>query len=894
MKRLLFFATFAALSCSRINADKGARYVCSRDAAEPERECPGTWVCGLEGFCLNPAVAGPNRCLAQQDCFQGWHCGIEGTCYDLATATDVACAGDDDCSSSWRCGQNGTCHARDVGAALACSADSDCEANWRCGPDGTCLDSKTDSLRPTEDAGTPMGTLVSPLALQGGAELVAISDEDSTGSVVQCDGGINNYVSTSFSFVADGGLTKLVRYSGFLQGLPQFDANCQRLPSLPLRVASIPGAARGVKELAEHGDRTYALYADGGIVRFGWLDGGLTSEWISTPAPIQHIKLGSERDDTLLASNPSMAAMLQPNSSWLVAPPLPVLMNGQPAIKDLTFIGERGRGYLVAATTGGLMAIELVLNVFAPVGWLPYPLTPSECLGAIKRPYGLEKVNYLMVNGSNAPMPVLSVVRSFPDTMPPSEELVLMTANVAGGATCPMLPVYQGSASFFAVTAHYGDQCPAGFRGHALGGFGDGGVDVFAQCALLDGGVRTELERLVPGSTTIGGINDDPDHDLELLRATTTFSTTNPRRAALRGAHGELWFTGSAGVVPLQALGLTDVPMLVVGDLNRPFAMQAPIVLNSLKSTATELTDYNVSEYSSAAGFTYATHESALVAGVQGQPNWLLARYRAGNQVITLVADNYGLGAPSESKPLAMIAQTAFELSSFTLAASAPSSDGGTSLLVSTGDALLAADVSHVPDGGYPFNPAGFAAMPELKVVASIVPRATITSLWALPADPQPSHAARYAEGYLVTAGRVFRYHADNPVVWHSEELLVTPAEAVEVWGDGRRARAGYRDGTVYSLPSRVTVAPALLAGASTVVDYAQACGHSFALASDGLYHLVANASESVGQWRRVVLATDERQPDYTKGKLHSDGTGLLVFLPFGVVERVGGFGCLP
>lgn len=240
MKRLFFFAALAVLSCSRINTDKGARYVCSRDAAEPASECPGGWVCGLDGFCLNPEVAGPHRCLTQQDCFGGWHCGTEGTCYDLATATDVGCASDDDCSTTWRCGKNNRCHERNVGTALACTDDGDCEANWRCGPDGTCLDSKTDSLRPNEDAGTPTGTRVSPLALMGGADLVAISDEDSNGSVVQCDGGINNYGSTSFSFAADGGLTKLIRYSGFWQGLPQFGANCERLPSLPLRVASLP------------------------------------------------------------------------------------------------------------------------------------------------------------------------------------------------------------------------------------------------------------------------------------------------------------------------------------------------------------------------------------------------------------------------------------------------------------------------------------------------------------------------------------------------------------------------------------------------------------------------------------------------------------------------------
>jgi hypothetical protein len=167
----------------------------------------------------------------------------------------------------------------------------------------------------------------------------------------------------------------------------------------------------------------------------------------------------------------------------------------------------------------------------------------------------------------------------------------------------------------------------------------------------------------------------------------------------------------------------------------------------------------------------------------------------------------------------------------------------------------------------------------------------TITSLTALPPTVRADGGVAYAEGFACARGRVFRYRAENPVVVRTDELVLGAAEVAEVWADGRRGRAGLRDGTVYSLPSRLLLAPAIAASASTVYDYESVCGHTFALARGGLYELRTQGAVT-GTWEKVALASAPGV--LSNGRLWTDGTELLVFLPKGVVERVSGIACLP
>lgn len=892
MKQLfVFIAVLGAFSCSRINTEKGARYVCSRDAGDAKAECPGGWVCGLEGFCLNPEVKSNNLCTAQSDCFGGWHCGVEGKCYDRATATNVACRDDGDCSDNWRCGRNSTCHQRNLGAPLACLNDEDCEASWRCGPDLTCIDSKDDALRANEDAGTPKSSLVNPLLLQGSAERLAISDEFTTQA--PCGSQDPTINITSFSFAADGGLTKLLRYDGFYNGVPVYGANCQVIDTIPSRMARLPGAAQGVRELVEESSNTFALYADGGITRFAWSDAGVETTPVIQPVAFTNLKLGDKEMRTVLASSPTVAAILRSDLNWIIAPPLPLHNGVQPTINDLTYMGDARKGVLVAATSLGLFGVVLDTGTFEPT-WTEYETETSECMGR-KTEYEVLRVNYSNVQGRSGAIPNLSLVMHKLGS--PNEPNVLMI--MTGSSNVPPCPMPQldtgGTFTYFSSASGYSQRCDGEFTGYALGASGDAGMEAFSQCRAPDGGFFSIIQQFNPGTYTIPS-DDPPSLDApQVLQRSTVFSTSNPRRTAMSGANGELWFDRhDSQVLPLETLALTGLPQVVVGPVSRAFALQAPVSTDPLKSTPLVLTDYGAYEHTPGLGVMFATHEVLALAGVGGQPNWMLAQFALSNRVLTLIMDTHGAGVPTEFRPPGLVATSEFPFTQPTFAVSSKSADGRTSVVVSSQDALLSADISSVPDGGYTFSGEGLAQLPKLKVVGSIVPRANITSLTAVPANPDPQAGARYAEGYLVTAGRVFRYHADNPLVWRNEELLVTTAEAVEVWADGRRARVGFRDGSVYGLPSRVPLAPAIENNTATVADYAEACGHSFALSSKGLYHLVVNASEAVGAWERVPLKSDGTSPQYTLGKLHSDGRELLVFLPAGVVERVSGFGCLP
>jgi hypothetical protein len=113
----------ALIGCeARIDPEVGRRYPCDPEKADPN-ECPGGFVCGLEGFCRDPNAEGSWLCASTSDCpqLEGrlWHCGYPNgfddpmRCYDRADAGAVTCrydAGSGDCAPDWKCGVDGRCH----------------------------------------------------------------------------------------------------------------------------------------------------------------------------------------------------------------------------------------------------------------------------------------------------------------------------------------------------------------------------------------------------------------------------------------------------------------------------------------------------------------------------------------------------------------------------------------------------------------------------------------------------------------------------------------------------------------------------------------------------------------------------------------------------------------
>ncbi|MDP1827638.1 MAG: hypothetical protein Q8L48_30480 [Archangium sp.] len=240
----------------------------------------------------------------------------------------------------------------------------------------------------------------------------------------------------------------------------------------------------------------------------------------------------------------------------------------------------------------------------------------------------------------------------------------------------------------------------------------------------------------------------------------------------------------------------------------------------------------------------------ASAVEVTGRPTWVAANAGSTSAVYDMeriLAFDYRpqLLLPTGSKPTAAAIDTG--------------ADGGIRYLIATGDTV------RFSEGG----PLSLAFVPA--------PQSNITSIAPVPNAP----GARFAGGYVVASGRIYRYRAENPVVWRTDELVVNADEVVEVLVDGTRGRVALRTGAVFSLPSRVQLAPPTSAPAN---DFVQRCEHTFALTEEGLEHLVSEGS-TVGRWERLITHAGG-------GRLFSADQRLLVFWANGLISELPDIPC--
>jgi hypothetical protein len=157
----------------------------------------------------------------------------------------------------------------------------------------------------------------------------------------------------------------------------------------------------------------------------------------------------------------------------------------------------------------------------------------------------------------------------------------------------------------------------------------------------------------------------------------------------------------------------------------------------------------------------------------------------------------------------------------------------------------------------------------QVRVVPN--PRAAITSFDLAVADPD---AGVLLQGYAIAQARLFQITAETPLRWLSAEVeLNVRGEPRRVWLDQGRGRVGFADGRIFSLPSRVVVAPQLPELPPVASDFAFACGHAFALGRRGLYRLDTSAGGLLGAWVPVdlgaVVAGAAADPGWEGGVLH-------------------------
>lgn len=244
---------------------------------------------------------------------------------------------------------------------------------------------------------------------------------------------------------------------------------------------------------------------------------------------------------------------------------------------------------------------------------------------------------------------------------------------------------------------------------------------------------------------------------------------------------------------------------------------------------------------------TYSIGSFDSVASVRGRPDLI-----AGGNA------EYGIFVTSISSARGFANEVRVpELSRVDAAAAARTRDGTSILLVATDDALFHARL--LDDGGTAtVSPIG-KPLPGLRISAV-----------AMSPD---GLGAGYAGGYLVAGGRLIRFVADNPVVWRTSELLVGDEEVLDVWVESGRGRAGFADGTVVSLPSRVRVAPPI---GSRVTAYAPVCERLFAVSETGLHQLIVTEGVSEGSWELLEARSGGGAATFNHGKLTvvwSDGS---------------------
>lgn len=214
----------------------------------------------------------------------------------------------------------------------------------------------------------------------------------------------------------------------------------------------------------------------------------------------------------------------------------------------------------------------------------------------------------------------------------------------------------------------------------------------------------------------------------------------------------------------------------------------------------------------------------------------------------------------------------------------------------------------------------------EVAPVLTPEPSTLIRSL-ALERTPIGTNGVDRVRGYLVTARSVYEFKLGGaPLRWSATRVSLAGGEPVEVWFDNPRgglARAGYRDGSIFSIPGGFQIAEALPGSdagiPSAVIDYENLGGWPVALTTNGLFVARYDKRADNGRldnrfpdggvnkpmtWREVTLPdgtrpwmpTDSRRD--VRGKLHvvadpQTGTDrayrrlfhLLVFTPTQVLE---------
>ena len=822
-----------------------------------------------------------------------------------------------------------------------CTADTECVAGWRCGTDHFCVDPSGDALQSNASAPPPALAQVNPADPPGLPDLISTS-RDGTEYPGSCADAGRSRTWSAHPMVAQVRGDSVSVTAVFRDGRDSLADG--GLPTGPECAASFAATApvyqerwegslggRRAVDLAQVEGTTYVLTESGGLCSFRVAPGtpGLSGGCKSGVFPFAATRLRTNPGDEayMLAHSSSQYALYSLGDGG-VSTVRQVVPSGSArplVIDEMTIQGTAGPNYeLLTAVTSdaGLYVSSLAQFRFEPDGggppglglWEPVMTQDVACQrdpawGGYSLPLSLRYVDdYLNVTSD----PVLGIQ-------------VTRTTSVGGGLPVPVDHVLVYRSTTDAGTPYYGKcvplpspsanppafprffwesmanctPCEAGFRmrdwriswQYPPGDPVPPSLVIEARCLPNDGGTTETVNAI---EDAINRCDSEPPVLPDLARYTqpTRWDHTDGFSHAYANDLGHLYGIG----------GFTEGLTLPAITLDRPPSLMVQTVSGLAGTTAKEfigdpfqgeqsllipreLFHQNRSDFGGS-----GNDELDYLSGVAGQPTWGLAANE--DRGLYVVVENNSRPTSSEMLPIRILAHFngAVALQPPFLGAATRNALGREVLMFTSNDVLTAVDVTALADdpsaGG--LDEAAYFASPELEVRAVALPRTPITSLVPIPPDPAAAPPL-FAEAFLVQGGRVFKVTAFNHTYWKVDELDLGGAEVIAVVADGRRGRAGTKDGKVYALPSRVLVADGLGAGAP-VLDYAQAGTTTFAVAQGGLFRLRADGTSPLGTWEPIQVTP--MPPDgrgFQSARLFSAADQLLLFLHSGWGYRIAG-----
>jgi hypothetical protein len=763
-------------------------------------------------------------------------------CFDptVAPASVASCERDTQCADAWRCSQpfeqQSHCIARGVGSDVRCLDDTGCEGGWRCGFSGRCFDPKaaTDGgLTCERDAECPddsrcgqrvHGVRTCLSKTVGGPN--PCDDDDGCAGGWRCDTVaqvcvlVTDTVHTG-SYLPPSHADLLSPHDALLGAPPPELFAMSRVEADPsgTRVGAAFGSDSGVAFVTVSGQPR--VIVDGGL-RFVEIRRVASQQAISTlvatPQAVYALSVAGVvvRCDvgscaTFDAGAPVVglrqvgATGQAPRKSdalfWTRAAAFEVPVGMGPPLPSFTLLDGVSLDGVVWFHDGD-GGVSVRATSVQPLARGPLPQAVSDLrAGSLTTPAGASNFGMVFKATSNG-APALGVFVAGVQGGPP----ILSSALWTVPQPCPFNDVVPSEVWF---GAEQGSDLPS----------------PLVRCAVpQDGGQALFRVRLRHAND--GGL--EPVY-LSVYEDQTpyAFDAVVPMRSAPIGrAHaareGHAWFShpsdspdGSVLNAPLQPLLLDRQPDAIVA-LDTGLVAQAGAL-----------------QFNFDPGYGFVSDlRSASQVGVLP----LLALPSHAKWVVTQTGVIDLRWATDQEQPRVLAqapagvtwtAPLSADVANFTV-------DGvaRTVIVVAANDTVYLADVTGAQGR--------FAPPATFEAVVVPAPGLRLRSMTLLPAA-----GASVLEGYVTTNTRIWRFTSRDLLRWSLTPVAIPNMDAlpVEVWDEGQRGRAGFSDGTIWSLPVMVKLGRAVKladAGVGEVNDFVTVRGDSFAATREGVWQLVA------------------------------------------------------